>query len=99
MSVTYNLEEAKARLPGAIQELEQVINVDLVNAQETARECAKQVGAKQVIDDVEAMCVCLEAERNLLKQMLGEEGDSVTTATLQGELASAKKMDATLNGI
>ena len=99
MSATYNLEDAKARLPGAIEEVSQLISTTIPQMQDRARECAKDVGAQQVIDDVEALCTTLDGLCELLKQILGEEGDSVTTASLHGELASAKKMDAALNGV
>ena len=99
MSTPYNLEEAKAKLPAAIEEVSQLISTTIPGYQDRIRECAKDVGAQQVIDDGEALCTTLDGLIDLLKQILGEEGDSVQTASLHGELASAKKMDSALNGI
>ncbi len=100
MSATYNLEEVKAKLPPAIESMETLVNTTIPNMVERARELAKEVGAQQVIDDTEALATTMgEGLTNLLKQMTGEEGDSITTATMHGELAAAKKMDATLNGV
>lgn len=97
MSTTYNLEEAKAKLPVAIEEVHELLTVTIPSFQDRARECAKDVAAQQVIDDVEALCTTLDGLKDLIKQILGEEGDSVQTASLHGELASARKMDAALN--
>lgn len=100
MSTTYNLEEVKAKLPPAIEEMNTLIGTTIPNMVERARELAKETGVQQVIDDVEALAVTMgEGLTNLLKQMVGEEGDSVQTATMCGELAAAKKMDAALNGV
>lgn len=100
MSTNYNLEEVMAKLPPAIEEMNTLTNTTIPNMVDRAREIAKDVGAQQVIDDIEALAVTLgEGLTDLLKQMVGEEGDSVTTATMCGELASARKMNAALNGV
>lgn len=100
MSTTYNLEEVKAKLPPAIEEMENLIGNTIPNMVERARELSKEVGAQQVIDDVEAMAVTMgEGLTSLLRQMVGEEGDSITTATMYGQLAAANKMDSALNGL
>lgn len=99
MDTTYNFEEAKAKLPAAIESYEQLIHTTIPNYKDRIMECAKSVNAKVLTEACEALCTTLDGTADLIKQMLGEEGDSVTTATLYGELAAAKKMDAALNGI
>lgn len=99
MSTTYDLEAAKAKIPPAIEELQQLITQYIPSMQDRARECAKEVGAQQVIDDVEAMCITFDGVIDLLKQILGEEGDSVTTGSMYGALHYAKQTDSILNGV
>lgn len=95
----YNLEEALAKLPPAIEEGNQLGSTIITQMQDRLRDIAKRVGAQQVIDDVETLCVTLDGLRDLVHQITGEDGDSVTTATLCGELASARKMNSALNGV
>ena len=98
MGYDYNFEDAISKIPGAIEEMESLRNGTIPACMDTARDIAKDVGAAQLSKDVEALCVSLEGLQSLLSQMIGEAGDSATTATMHGCLAAAKKLNSALNG-
>lgn len=99
MSATYNLDDLIAKMPGEIESIEEVINSIIPNTCARLEELGKEVGAQQVIDDMAAIITSLGGLSDALKQILGEEGDSIQTATMYGELACAKKMNAALNNV
>lgn len=99
MSATYNLDDLIAKMPGEIESVEEVITSIIPNASARLEELGKEVGAQQVIDDMAAASQSLSGLIDAIKQILGEVGDSIQTATMQGELACAKKMNAALNNV
>ena len=98
MGYDYNLEEAIQKIPLSIEEVTGLKDQQLPAFADQVRDIAKDVGSDQLTHDCEALCTTLEGMRNLTQQMLGEEGDSVATATMHGLLASAKNLNVTLNG-
>lgn len=97
MGYGYNLEEAKTKLPPAIEGVEQFFN-DAAKAKETLREVAKEVGADKLTKTCENACAVIEAMEASFHSMLGEEGDKMADGTMYGALAGVKQMDETLNG-
>ncbi len=98
MSTVYNLEDAIQKMPAVLEDVENLINTEIPNVITALEEGGKEVGAQSLIDDCNSAIQQLEALKDLIQQLLGEEGDSVTNATLYGAFAAMKKMQATLNG-
>lgn len=95
---TLDLEAALAKLPPAIEESERVITQAIPRVNELIRETCKEVGAQELIRAGEAAVVTVEGVNEMYKEMVGQEGDSVTTGSGYGALAYAKKQDRVLNG-
>jgi hypothetical protein len=98
MAFDYDLEGAKTALPPAIEAANEVIEKTSVETADKILEIAKKTGSDVLIKGTEACVQTIQASAKLLKDLVGEEGDSVTTATAQGLLASIKKLDQALNG-
>ncbi len=95
---TMDLEAALVALPPAIEEAVRVTGPAAQNAVQVMRDTAKEVGAQVLIKETETACLAIESIVSLYKELIGEEGDSVTTGSAYGLLASCKKQDAVLNG-
>lgn len=97
MGYGYNLEDAKTKLPPAIEEVEQFFN-EAAKAKDTLREIAKDVGADKLTKTCETACTAIEAMETAFRGMLGEDGDKMADGTMHGALTGVRVMDETLNG-
>lgn len=95
---SYDLEAAMTKLPPAIEEAERVANVAVPHACDTVTDVCKEVGAQELIRSGEAVVVTMQGVNEMFKDMIGQEGDSISTGSAHGCLAYAKKQDAVLNG-
>lgn len=98
MGYGYDLEAAKAKMPTAIDTTETFVNQRCAQVKEVVMETAKSVNADKLTKVCEQFCEFVDAIAASLKEVLGSEGDSVTTGSLHGALLSVKKMDEAMNG-
>lgn len=98
MGQTVDLEAAKTKLPPAIDEMEQLCTTLIEQAKNQIAEVGKEINSQKIIN-AGAICIAqLEGFQKNLREVLGEDGDRASQATMRGQLASVKAMDEQFNG-
>lgn len=98
MAQNFDFEASRAKVTAAIETMEDAYKVKLPAGITAMQEVAVACGAEQLKKDVDFASKAFEEMGRLLKDLTGEEGDSVTSVTNYGLLQAIKKMDLALNG-
>lgn len=98
MAQNFDFEASSAKVATAIETMEDAYKVKLPTGITTMQDVAETCGAEQLKKDVAFAANAFEEMGRLLKDLTGEEGDSVTNVTNYGLLQAIKKMDLALNG-
>lgn len=86
MSFSYNFEESKQKLTAARDEAEEAVAKWAGSYKDMIRDCAATVNAPTFTSMAEKACTNIDACVVLFKDLIGEEGDEATNATVYGAI-------------
>lgn len=95
---TLNTERLR-EMPPLIEDVRKTYETDLSSAAETIKELAKQTGSGQFMKDAEQFAVCVEKVSTMIKNVLGQEGDTMgTEGTVYAAYEAGKKIEKAMGG-